>query len=106
MKGYMYILLCSDGSYFTGSTNNIDACLLEHKSGDGAHYTSLRLPVELVFLEEFDRLTEAFYRERQVQSWSRKKKKALIDGPYNQLKLRDIGGHRITGTQGHGDTGF
>ena len=83
-KGYMYILECSDGSYYTGSTNNIDRRLNEHnKIGSktkGAKYTSARQPVRLVYFEEYERIDEAFYREKQVQNWSHKKKLALIEG--------------------------
>jgi len=58
---------------------------LEHQNGEGANYTKKHLPVELVYYEEFDRIDEAFYREKQVQGWSRKKKEALIKGEYDGL---------------------
>ena len=79
MKGYMYILLCSDGSYYTGSTNNLEQRMDEHQLGIGSNFTHKLLPVQLVYFEEFDRIDDAFYREKQVQGWSRKKKEALID---------------------------
>ena len=85
MKGYMYILECSDGSYYTGSTNDIELRLKQHLNGEGANHTRKRLPVELVYFEEFLRIDEAFYREKQVQGWSRKKKEALINGDENLL---------------------
>lgn len=85
MKGYMYILRCIDDSYYTGSTVNLEKRLLEHQNGEGANYTKKHLPVELVYYEEFDRIDEAFYREKQVQGWNRKKKEALIKGEYNRL---------------------
>jgi len=75
---YVYILKCSDGSFYTGSTWNLEKCLWEHQSGDGAEYTKKRLPVELVFHESFDRIDDAFEREKQIQGWSRRKKLALI----------------------------
>jgi|ERR1035437_450547 putative endonuclease len=78
MKGWMYILECSDGSYYTGSTNNLELRLKQHANGEGANHTKNRLPVKLVYCEEFSRIDEAFYREKQVQGWSRKKKEALI----------------------------
>lgn len=81
----MYILECSDGSYYTGSTTNLELRLLQHQAGQGANHTKKRLPVKLVYYEEFDRIDEAFYREKQVQGWSRKKKEALINSQYNQL---------------------
>ena len=77
---YMYILKCSDDSYYTGSTWNIEKRVEEHNAGEGARYTSKRLPVELVYFEEYDRIDDAFNREKQIQGWVRKKKKALIQG--------------------------
>ncbi len=86
MKGFTYILLCSDQSYYIGSTKNIDLRVWQHQSGIGASYTKVRLPVSLVYLEEFDRIDEAFYREKQLQGWSRKKKLALINSDFNLLQ--------------------
>lgn len=85
MKGYTYILECSDGSYYTGSTKDIERRLLQHKNEIGSNHTKKRLPVKLVYLEEFLRIEEAFYREKQIQGWSRKKKEALIHREYNKL---------------------
>ena len=84
--GYMYILLCADGSFYTGSTNNLHIRIAEHQAGEGANYTRKRLPVELVYYEEFDRVSDAFYREKQVQGWRREKKLALIEGRHEELK--------------------
>lgn len=86
MKGYMYILLCSNGNYYTGSTNDLERRLIDHKNGEGANFTRKHLPVELVYYEEFDRIDDAFYREKQIQGWSRKKKEALINGEFNKLR--------------------
>lgn len=85
MRGWMYILECSDGSYYTGSTNNLELRLSQHQNGEGANHTKKRLPVKLVYFEEFERIDEAFYREKQVQGWSRKKKEALINGMPEKL---------------------
>jgi putative endonuclease len=85
MKGYMYILQCADDSYYVGSTNNLDLRLLQHQAGEGANHTKNRLPVKLVYYEEYARIDQAFYREKQVQGWSRKKKEALIKGTPNLL---------------------
>ena len=79
-KGFTYILECSDKSFYTGSTNNLEKRLWEHNNGLGANYTKRRLPVKLVYYEEYNRIDEAFYREKQIQGWSRKKKIALIEG--------------------------
>ena len=84
----MYILECSDGSYYTCSTWNLEKRLAEHNSGIGANYTAKKLPVRLVFCEEFSRIDDAFYREKQVQGWSRAKKKALIEA--NWLKVQEL----------------
>ena len=85
MKGYMYILLCSNGSYYTGSTNNLELRLKQHQNGEGANHTKKYLPVTLVYYEEYQRVEDAFYREKQVQGWNRKKKEALINGDHNLL---------------------
>lgn len=81
----MYILECSDGSYYTGSTTNLELRLAQHQAGEGANHTKKRLPVKLVYFEEYQRIDEAFYREKQVQGWSRKKKEALISGKSEDL---------------------
>jgi putative endonuclease len=85
MSGYMYILLCSDGSYYTGSTNDLNLRILQHQQGEGANHTRKRLPVKLVYYEEYSRVDEAFYREKQIQKWSQKKKEALINGENSKL---------------------
>ena len=77
---WMYILKCVDGSYYVGSTKNLDLRITQHQSGKGSRYTSGRLPVELVYAEEYDRMIDAYAREKQVQNWSRAKREALIDG--------------------------
>jgi len=78
MKGWMYILECADGSYYTGSTNNLELRLQQHQEGKGANHTKNRLPLKLLYVEKFKRVQDAFYREKQVQGWGRKKKEALI----------------------------
>ena len=84
-KAYMYILECSDGSYYTGSTKNLELRLQQHQNGEGANHTKKHLPVKLVYWEEYSRIDDAFYREKQVQGWSRKKKEALINGHFQEL---------------------
>lgn len=69
MKGYVYILECADGSYYTGSTKDITKRIQLHQNGFGANYTKRRLPVKLMYLEEFTRIDKAFYREKQIQGW-------------------------------------
>jgi len=83
--GYVYILKCSDDSFYTGSTKDLERRIQQHQAGEGAKYTRRRLPVKLIYSEEFDRIDAAFYREKQIQSWSRKKKLALIEGRLDEL---------------------
>ncbi len=85
MRGFMYILECSDGSYYTGSTNDLDLRIAQHLAGEGANYTKRRLPVKVVYFEDFQNIEDAFLREKQVQGWSRRKKKALIAGMSEKL---------------------
>lgn len=85
MKGFVYILKCADGSYYTGSTNNLEIRLWEHQNGLGANHTQKHLPVEFVYSEEYERIDQAFYREKEIQGWSRKKKEALIQGQFDKL---------------------
>ena len=92
MKGYVYILLCADGSYYTGSTNNLELRLEQHFSGEGSNYTQKHRPIKLLYFEEFSEISEAFYREKQIQGWSRKKKEALINGNFEELPNLSLSG--------------
>jgi putative endonuclease len=85
MQGYMYILECYDGSFYVGSTHDLDLRLAQHQAGEGANYTKKLLPVRLIYYEVFARIDEAFYREKQVQGWSRRKKLALINSENDKL---------------------
>ena len=99
MVGYMYILECADGSYYTGSTTALELRMAQHKNGEGANHTRKHLPVKLLYYEEYDRIDEAFYREKQIQGWSRKKKEALMSGKFNdlhQLAVCKNGSHFLT----------
>jgi len=87
MKAWLYILKCADGSCYTGSTNNLSLRLAQHKAGEGCAYTLKRLPVELVYIQEFLSEHEAFLREGQVKGWSRAKKEALIRGDFEALVM-------------------
>lgn len=91
---YVYILRCSDDSYYVGSTRDIDARLEQHNSGRGSRYTSTRTPVELMFFEEFDDVGEAYAMEKRIQGWSRKKREALISGDFKSLKSASERGTR------------
>ena len=80
MTVYTYILECADGSYYTGSTKYLKKRLAQHQEGLGAKHTAKRLPVKLLYYEEYSRIDVAFNREKQIQGWSRKKKEALMSG--------------------------
>ena len=83
---YVYILECADGTYYTGITNNIERRLNEHQSGcNPGSYTFPRRPVEMVFYAEFTDFFAAIDKEKQIKRWSSAKKKALIDGMYDDL---------------------
>ena len=82
---WMYILECCDSSYYVGSTRNLEQRILQHKQGLGAKYTSNRLPVKLVYGEEYDRVADAYAREKQLQGWRRAKREALINGDPGSL---------------------
>ena len=82
---FMYILECSDGSYYVGSTGNIHARFEQHQKGLGAEYTKHRLPVKLVYCRETPSVAQAFAWEKKVQGWSRAKRQALIRGDWDAL---------------------
>jgi len=83
---YVYILECSDGTYYTGVTNNIERRLVQHQSGfHPDSYVFSRRPVELVFYAEFTDFYFAISKEKQIKKWSKAKKKALIDGRFDDL---------------------
>ena len=76
---WVYILRCTDKSYYTGHTDNLENRLAQHHSRAFAScYTATRLPVELVFSQEFAPREEALASERQIKGWNKKKKEALI----------------------------
>jgi predicted GIY-YIG superfamily endonuclease len=83
--GYLYILCCSDDSYYVGSTTNLEVRIAQHQAGEGGSFTGERLPVELIYSADFPTLHEAFLAERQLKGWSRAKKEALIRGHYDTL---------------------
>jgi putative endonuclease len=87
MKGWMYILKCSDESYYVGSTNNLELRIEQHQIGNGAKYTKKRLPIALVYSEEFEKIEEAYLREKQVQGWGRNKREALIKNQSSDLPI-------------------
>ena len=82
---YVYILRCADDTLYCGWTNDLDARLAAHNSGRGAKYTRARLPVELVYFEEYDDKHEAMSREWHIKKMSKAEKMKLIEaGSKNQ----------------------
>ena len=86
---YAYIVKCSDVTYYTGYTNDLEKRLLTHNAGKGAKYTRNRLPVEMVYFEEYEDKSEAMKREYAIKRLTRKQKEKLISGkvlPAVQIK--------------------
>jgi predicted GIY-YIG superfamily endonuclease len=84
---FTYILRCSDDSYYVGSTDELENRVAEHNHGEGCAWTKSRLPVTLEWSQEFPTREEAREAEHQIKRWSRAKKKALIAGDFNLLRL-------------------
>jgi putative endonuclease len=83
---FMYILECADHSLYVGSTWDLEKRLAQHNSGiGGAAYTRRRRPVWLVYVEQSDRIEDAYAREKQIQNWGRAKRIALIEGRHDDL---------------------
>jgi predicted GIY-YIG superfamily endonuclease len=77
---WTYLLRCRDGSFYVGSTRDLQSRLEQHDCGRGSAYTACRLPVQLVWSCEFERIDDAWAAERRIHGWSRAKKLALIEG--------------------------
>ncbi|WP_191858783.1 GIY-YIG nuclease family protein [Hanstruepera ponticola] len=83
---YVYILLCSDNTYYTGMTNDLEKRILQHKAGHRKDtYTYSRRPVKLVWHLQCTNPTEAIKIEKQIKGWSHRKKEALINENWNDL---------------------
>ena len=76
---YVYILKCADGSYYVGSTTNLEQRFAQHQKDAIKGYAKARRPVSLVWSAEFPATHDAFLRERQIKGWSRAKKKRLSE---------------------------
>jgi putative endonuclease len=84
---WLYILRCSDGSYYVGTTrSSLDIRVAQHNVGSFEGYTVSRRPVELIFSQWFDRITDAIENERKLKKWSRAKKEAFIRGDFASLQ--------------------
>ncbi|WP_142783524.1 GIY-YIG nuclease family protein [Changchengzhania lutea] len=85
---YVYILKCSDDSYYTGITNNLEKRVNKHKYGKYRDcYTYKRRPIELKFFETFNDVLQAIYFEKKIKKWTRAKKEALIHGNFDMLQI-------------------
>ncbi|GGZ43303.1 GIY-YIG nuclease family protein [Mesonia mobilis] len=85
---YVYILKCSDELYYVGVTNNISRRLEEHNEGlNPTCFTFKRRPLQLVFQQDFNDIKQAILFEKKIKKWSAKKKRALIDGDFDTLKI-------------------
>ena len=82
---WTYILECADGTYYVGSTVDLERRLWQHNAGEGAAYTRHRRPVTLVWSADFERIDDAFAFEKRVQAWNRRKRRALIEGRWDLL---------------------
>ena len=91
---WVYMLKCSDGSYYVGSTDDLERRIGEHQSGLFAGYTSRRLPIELAWATEMPTRDDAIVRERQIKNWSRAKKEALIASDWKQITMLARGRNR------------
>ncbi len=81
----VYILLCSDGSYYVGQTHDLVARVKAHNAGTAASHTKERRPVRLVYSERHETLAGAVQRESQLKGWTRAKKEALVAGQLDRL---------------------
>ncbi|MBX7460171.1 GIY-YIG nuclease family protein [Qipengyuania huizhouensis] len=85
MTFFTYLLRCNDGSYYAGHTEDLDLRLAQHRNGAFGGYSAKRLPVEMVWSQDFPTREEAFNAERQLKGWSRAKKEALIAGDWDRV---------------------
>ena len=96
MSFWVYILRCSDGSYYTGHTDNLELRVARHQSGEMGGYTATRKPVELVFSQPCVTREEALAAERQIKGWSRRKKEAMARGDWAEVSRLARGDKRET----------
>lgn len=97
MTAFVYILRCADGSYYVGtSRTDLERRVAEHNAGTYGGYTKPRRPVELVFQQQFERITDAIAAERRLKGWGRAKKEALMRGDFAGLKA--LSKRRTSGT--------
>jgi putative endonuclease len=86
MAFWIYIVRCSDNSYYTGHTDNLEQRIAQHQAGEVTGYTSKRRPVELVFAQDCATREEALRAEIQIKGWSRKKKEAMMRNDWKEVQ--------------------
>jgi putative endonuclease len=92
-KLYVYILRCIDGTFYVGVTNDVDRRFWEHEHDDDrAHYTYARRPLRLVSVSEFDSPSDAIAFEKRLKGWTHRKKRAFVEGHWNDLRRYSRGG--------------
>jgi predicted GIY-YIG superfamily endonuclease len=82
---WVYVLRWSDGSYYTGHTDNLEKRIVKHQAGEFGGYTSTRRPVTLLFSQEFQARDQSLMCEMQIKGWSRKKKEAMMRGDWQEV---------------------
>ena len=83
---FVYLLKCSDNTFYTGVTNDVYRRFLEHQNGENSSsYTYKRRPVQLVYFEAFSNINSAIEKEKQIKKWSKAKKEALINEKFELL---------------------
>jgi len=91
MSFWTYMLRCNDGSYYVGHTDDLERRIAQHSCGEPRCYTSNRRPIVLVWSQEFASRDEALAAERQIKSWSRAKKAALVRGYWREIRRQAWG---------------
>jgi putative endonuclease len=92
---YLYILHCRDGRYYTGTTRtSLEQRVAEHNAGTYDGWTAGRRPVELVYAEYFENVTDAISAERQIKRWGHAKKEAVIRGDFQRLSSLSVSAYR------------
>ena len=92
--GYVYILQCSDGCFYTGMTNDVERRLFEHNTSAQRSYVSIRKPLKLVWVSDELGIQDAILLEKQIKGWRREKKIALINGEYDKLPELSVAYYR------------
>ena len=95
---FVYMIRCRDGAYYVGSTRaTLDERIAQHNAGSFGGYTSTRRPVDLVWHQEFQQITDAIAVERQLKGWTRAKKEALIRGDFDAISALSGSAFRRSG---------